>query len=530
MILSSTETLSLWDDQVHPFPQERLTDNLRTDVCIVGAGIAGLTTAYLLLKEGRSVVVLESHRVGSGQTGRTTAHLTTCLDERYFNLEKLHGAEGARLAAESHQSAIEKMEQIVRIEKIQCDWRRLPGYLCLAPEDDPSILHKEFEALQRVGLDGITWAGRSPMSSFDTGKCIHFGQQATFHPMKYLAGLCHAIRKMGGRIYTETPVDKIESGQPALITARNHCLVMAEVLVVATNTPVNDMIVIHSKQAAYRTYVVGAEIPKGSVAQALYWDTGDPCHYARVESGSLDKDHLIVGGEDHKTGQEKHPEKCFDRLELWARKYFPMIRSIDYRWSGQVMQPMDGLAYIGKNPMDSNNVFVITGDAGNGMTHCTLGAMLVKDLIIGRENPWEKLYSPGRISLLASREFIKENMNVAAQYMDWVAPGETMDAEDLKRGEGAIFRKGMSLIATYKDIDDQLHHCSATCPHMGGVVHWNSAEKTWDCPCHGSRFSAHGHVISGPAISDLKEISSVEEPPAESTIAFVEFWSTTNMT
>jgi Rieske Fe-S protein len=225
-----------------------------------------------------------------------------------------------------------------------------------------------------------------------------------------------------------------------------------------------------------------------------------------IEAG--DYDILIVGGEDHKTGQKDDANKRYAWLERWTRTRFPMIEDIAFRWSGQVMEPVDGLAFIGRNPLDDDNVFIATGDSGNGMTHGTIAGILLTDLIIGRENEWATLYDPSRITLRAAVEFAKENLNVAAQYTDLVTPGEVDSADEVKAGEGAVVRRGLSKVAVYRDEQNVLHERSAVCVHLGCIVNWNSEEKTWDCPCHGSRYDALGKVIQGPANGDL---SPVEE-------------------
>lgn len=285
-----------------------LTKNEHADVCIVGAGIAGLTTAYLLGRAGLSVIVLDDGPIVSGETERTTAHLSTALDDRYFDLEQLHGDKGARLAAESHAAAIDQIERIVIEEKIDCDFERVDGYLFVPPDESSEILEREMAATHRAGLTDTELCAKVPVASFDTGPALRFPRQAQFHPLKYLAALAQAIVRDGGRIYTETHASKIEGGEPARIETRGGAVVTAEAVVVATNTPVNDRLVIHTKQAAYRTFVIGASVPAGSVHKALYWDTPDPYHYVRLQSlpqphpSSPASDLLIVGGEDHKTG------------------------------------------------------------------------------------------------------------------------------------------------------------------------------------------------------------------------------------
>lgn len=282
---------------------------------------------------------------------------------------------------------------------------------------------------------------------------------------------------------------------------------------VATNTPVNDLIAIHTKQAPYQTYVIGARIPKGSVTRALYWDTPDPYHYIRIETigrGAAAYDVLIVGGEDHKTGQQDEANKRFGALERWARRRFPMIESIEYRWSGEVMEPVDGLAFIGRNPLDAKNVFIATGDSGNGMTHGTIAGILLTDLIMKRKNAWESIYEPSRITLRSLPAFAKEALNVAMQYTDLVVAGDVESVEEIKPGAGAVISRGLGKAAAYRDPSGVVHELSAVCRHLGCIVNWNTGENTWDCPCHGSRYDAMGKVIQGPANSDLEKAQTAD--------------------
>ncbi|HKU76587.1 MAG TPA: FAD-dependent oxidoreductase, partial [Pyrinomonadaceae bacterium] len=489
--------------------QSPLKESIRTDICIIGAGIAGLTTAFLLGREGRSVVVLDDGTIGGGMTGRTTAHLTNAYDDRYVEIERVHGAEASRLTAESHTAAIDKIAEIVSNEKIDCGFEWVDGFLFGATADADELLDDELAAAQRAGLTGVEKVARAPIESFDTGVALRFPRQAQFHPLEYMNGLARAILRDGGRIFGQTHATKIdggiEGGTEARVETSHGPVVTSEVVVVATNTPVNDLVAIHTKQAPYVTYVIGVRVPKGSVTRALYWDTGDPYHYVRLQSDNS-SDVLIVGGEDHKTGQANNGNERFAHLEQWTRERFPQMGEVEYRWSGQVMEPVDGLAFIGRNPLDDDNVYIATGDSGQGMTHGTIAGMLLTDLIQGRENKWEDLYNPSRIRLKALPEYASENINVAGQYADYVTAGDIKSEEELKPGEGAIMREGVSKIAVYRDQAGTIHKLSAACPHLGCIVAWNSTEETWDCPCHGSRFGANGQVYQGPANSNLAEV------------------------
>jgi glycine/D-amino acid oxidase-like deaminating enzyme/nitrite reductase/ring-hydroxylating ferredoxin subunit len=500
----------LWDVTAKLPHFAALSRATNADVCIIGAGIAGLTTAYLLTEAGRSVVVLDDGEIASGMSGVTSAHLSDAIDDRYFEIERLHGRKGARLTAISHGAAIDRIEAIAATEQIQCDFVRLDGYLCRASAQQGDILQRELEAARRAGI-GVEPLPRAPLPGNDDVPCLRFPNQGQFHPLKYLAGIATAIKRKGGRIYTHTHADGIEAGMPARVRAGNHT-VTADAVVVATNTPINDMVAIHTKQAPYMTYVVAAPVPYGSVHRALFWDTDDPYHYVRLQvvkrqrvgnTYRPEREFLIVGGEDHKTGQAADTEECYARLEAWARARFPQMGAIAYRWAGQVMESIDGLAFIGRNPWDAENVFVATGDSGMGLTHGTIAGMVISDLVLGRDNPWTTLYDPTRKTLRAAGEFAKEAANVAVQYTDWITGGDVDTVDEIPVDSGAVMREGLQKVAVYRDAHGRLHKRSAVCPHLGCIVRWSTAEKTWDCPCHGSRFDRFGKVVNGPANSDL---------------------------
>ena len=473
-----------------------IEQNVHVDVCVIGGGVAGLSTAYHLCKAGRSVAVLDDGPLAGGMTRMTTGHLVNMLDDRYFELERMHGAEAMRIAADSHTAAIERIDEIVRREAIDCDFSRVDGYLFLAEGDRPATLDRELDAAHRAGLTDVERVERAPFA-WDTGPALRFPRQGQFHPLKYLAGLAHAIRRDGGRIFCHSHADHVEGGVPGLAHVGNH-VVTADAMVVATNVPINNLLAIHTKQAPYMTYVVAARVPAGTVPRVLAWDTGDPYHYIRLHN-----DVLIVGGEDHKTGQAHDSPQRYRKLEAWARKRFPMMQEVEFMWGGQVMEPADYLAFIGHNPMDHANMFVATGDSGMGLTHGTIAGILLCDLIIGRKNPWEKLYSPSRMPLKAAAELAREDLNMAAQYSDWLTGGDVSSADEIARDSGAIVRRGLEKIAVYRDEQGAVHECNAACPHLGCIVQWNPGEKTWDCPCHGSRFDARGQVINGPANRNL---------------------------
>ena len=491
---------SIWL-QTEPQPAfAQLSVNTSADVCVIGGGLAGLTTAYLLARDGASVLLLEDGFIGSGETGRTTAHLSHVIDDRYTEMERLHGEQGARIVAASHSAAISRIEQTIQEERIQCNFGRLDGYLILSPEHEESVLKEELAAAHRAGLKKAELLKEPPLSQVHR-PCLRFPDQAQFHPLQYLNALSKAILKRGGQIYTQTHVAEVFDGSPARIKTASGLTVESRSIVVATNTPINDRVTIHTKQAAYRTYVVGFVIPKGTVPLGLYWDTTDPYHYVRLHTYSEREDVLIVGGEDHKTGQADETDR-HGRLIEWARGWFPTAAMPAFHWSGQVMESIDGLGFIGRNPGEQH-VYITTGDSGMGMTHATIAGMLLSDLIAGRKNPWADLYDPARIRVGAASEFARENVNVAGQYMKWIKPGEVERIEDIIPGQGAIVSKGTTKLAVYREPSGESHVRSAVCPHLKCIVGWNAEEQTWDCPCHGSRFDRYGKILNGPANRDL---------------------------
>jgi len=511
--ITSGENKSFWTESTKPIIFKKLNQNIETDVVIIGGGIAGLTTAYCLLKAGRKIILVEDGYIGSGETGRTTGHITYALDARYFELIKIFGKEKAKLIANSHIEAIQFVENTVKNENIDCNFKKIDGYLFLSESDKQETLEKEFKATKAVGLNTEMLEQVSVLESEEGKSCLKFPEQGQFHIMKYLKGLTDSIIRLGGKIYTETKAEEISNtGAKA-----NGFEIKAKHIVVATNTPVNDWIAIHTKQTAYRTYAIAAKIKKGKLPYSLWWDTGNknskwiasPYHYVRIEEFDNKHDLLISGGEDHKVGQaedENIPEEeRYNKLTEWTQKRFPSMQSIQYKWSGQVMEAIDSIAFIGINPGEKN-IYIVTGDSGNGITYGTLGGIILTDIIAGKQNPYQELYSPSRITLKTAGDYLIEGINTVAQYVDWITTADLKDAHKLKAGDGAIISSGLKKIAAYRDNQNKLHTCTAICPHLGAILQWNADEKSFDCPAHGSRFTTTGKVINGPAFTDLKTV------------------------
>jgi glycine/D-amino acid oxidase-like deaminating enzyme/nitrite reductase/ring-hydroxylating ferredoxin subunit len=510
--VTSGKNISYWLDSQSAISYSPLNENLETDVVVVGGGIAGITIAYRLSQSGKKVILVEDGNICSGETGRTTAHLVTALDDRYERLEQIFGKEGASLVYESNRAAIDFVKETVQRERIECDFELLPGYLFLHPSDSKDSLDKEYEAAKRAGVP-VQKVNRVPGILKDVGQALEFADQAQFHPLKYLKAVCNAIVKNGGRIFTDTHAREIDENG---ITTDKGFSIRAEHIVVATNAPVNSRYIMPMKQFPYRTYVIAARVKKGKLPKVLWWDTGDydanpnipPYHYIRLQNLDENFDLLISGGEDHATGladADVIPEQArYDMIETWTRERFP-IDDVVYKWSGQILEPYDSLGYIGKNPMDKKNIYIVTGDSGNGITHGTIAGLLIPDLILEKENPWEKIYSPARLHVFtAGGVWFKEFTEGFSAYIKTEDDGKDVKLSDIKVGQGEIIQIEKEKYGAYCDENHELHLVAAKCTHLGCTVKWNNDEKSWDCPCHGSRFTYEGKVINGPANTNLE--------------------------
>jgi glycine/D-amino acid oxidase-like deaminating enzyme/nitrite reductase/ring-hydroxylating ferredoxin subunit len=452
--------------------------------------------------------VVEARGIGAGETGQTTAHIAV-PDDGYLHIEKAYGTEAACRVADSFAAAADLIEETVLAESIDCDFERVPGYLFSCANDGSDALSAEMEAAVRAGVR-VSRERSTPIGTLGVGPCLFFPDQAQFHPLRYLAGLAQAMVGPRVRIFCDTRALNVEEHADGVVVTTPNGKITANAAVVATNTPFNDRVAIHTKQFAYQTYAVAAWVPRGSLPHLLLWDDHDPYHYVRLARGDDDEhDLLIVGGADHKTGQQGDPELNYEHVHAWLRERFPGAGPLAYRWSGEVMEPLDGLAYLGLNP-GNRRVYVITGDSGNGISHATIGAILVSDQIMGRPNAWLSIYDPSRKPVREALGFLRGQANIVAQYLDWVSPEAGWTPASLAPGEGTLVRSGVRKLAVYRDDDGALHCRSAACPHLGCVVRWNALERTWDCPCHGSRFSAYGGVLHGPAVSGLAAVDEEE--------------------
>ncbi len=509
---------SLWTENVSLPNFSELTGNFNVDVAIIGGGITGVTTAYLLRNTKLAVALLERTQCGSGDTHNTTAHLTSVTDLSLAELLKRFGAEGARNVWDAGKAALIEIEQAVREGEISCDLAFIPSYLLTSlTENDPRQLTKlrsVEHAAERLGIKTRWW----DTDPFFAHPGLGFTNQARFHPLKYLSGLLKEIKKSEHcQIFEHSEVTRSTRDGKKIKLVTNKGTVTCHFLVIATHVPlmgISSMLgagLFQSKLTPYTSYTLGAKVPKGSVVDALYWDLSDPYYYARLQPGS-DFDYLIFGGEDHKTGQVTDTNDPYSRLETVLHNYAPQAE-ISSRWSGQIIETHDGLPFIG---LSDENQFLATGYCGNGYTFGTIAAMMARDEILESVNPWREMFAlkrkPGGSG---AWEYLKENIDypyyLIKDRLIGVKQNGRLDA--LAPGEGQIMEVNGKRAAVYRKDSGELITLSPVCTHLGCIIHWNSAERTWDCPCHGSRFHPTGEVLAGPAETPLKREQEPNEMP-----------------
>lgn len=486
-------------------PGTPVEDSRPADLVVIGGGMAGLSVAYEALLNGRHVTILDRGEIASGMTARTTAHLASALDDRYYKFIGLRGEDQARLLYQSLAAGIDRIEEIASREAIDCDFGRCDGYLFLGEGDSIDILEREIDACHKIGFRAVAWKPRAPMPTFDSERCLRFSHQARFHPLKYLQGLARAILTKGGVFRPFTAVDEVtQEGGTVTVKTRSGQTILARDVVCATNSPIAGRLTLQAKMAPYRSYAMAFEVPKGSVQDALYWDTLDAYHYVRLQPGE-DNDALIVGGEDHKTGEADDAEVRFEALESWTRMRFGEVGAVTHKWSGQVLEPVDFAGYVGRDP-DNDRIYFVTGDSGQGITNGAVAGMLIPALFDGGDHPWRELYDPARVTLKATGTFIAENTTAVKSLTEHLG-GPLLDSEDsLQPGEGGLVRDGVNVIAVYRDEEGQPHRVSSKCSHVWCTVHFNSFERCWDCPCHGSHFDIDGNELNAPATAPLAPI------------------------
>jgi glycine/D-amino acid oxidase-like deaminating enzyme/nitrite reductase/ring-hydroxylating ferredoxin subunit len=505
-------TTSFWYADTGLEKRPPLTADTTCDVVVIGSGIAGMSTAYEAAHLGSKVIVIDRQEtIGGMMTPRTTAHLATELDDYYHCLIDAVGEDAARLYHESQVAAVNRVEAVCRDEGIEADLIRLDGWLVPAEEAHQQDLKKEFDACRALGVP-VEW-GKPPVPLVPGDRALRFPDQGRFHPLKYIRGLLGAIERRGGRVYGSTVyVDHREEDGGVVIETEAGPTIRARAAVFATNSPVNDKVALHTKQVPNRTYVIAGPVPKGAVPDVLVWDTLQAYHYVRLQPLGEAEDLLIVGGEDHRSGEAADMDQRFAHIEQWTRERFPQFGEVRHRWSGQVLEPVDFMPYSGRNP-GNDNVYVHTGDSGQGITNGVAGALNIAALLYGEKARFADTFDPGRKPKVLDTltEFVRGQVGAVKNMAEHLTggeaeepePGEVASSDLLKPGEGGLVRRGAKLIAAYRGKDGTLVERSATCTHAGCVVHWNPLETCWDCPCHGSQFEPDGSVLNGPAIKPL---------------------------
>jgi glycine/D-amino acid oxidase-like deaminating enzyme/nitrite reductase/ring-hydroxylating ferredoxin subunit len=505
---------SLWQDTVSAFTPAATAIPLDTvfDVLIVGGGITGISTALSLQKSGKQCVLAEAHNIGFGTTGGTTAHINTVLDHFYSEIESNFGEVGAQKLAMATKRAISLIQDNIKEYGIECGFRIEPGYIFSQDEKQSKELDKILEATQKAGVE-MEYSSEIPVP-IRFGKALIFSGQAKFHPTQYITGLAKAFENAGGVLLENCRIGNLEK-EEHIVVESTLGTIRARQLVYATHIPpgVN---LLHFRCAPYRSYAMALTLKDKNYPDALVYDMHDPYHYYRTQNVN-GQDYLIAGGEDHKTGHEVNTEKCFRALESHVRKYFD-VEHIAYKWSSQYFETTDGLPYIGHLPGQPEDIYVATGFGGNGITLGTVASFVLRDMIVHGKSEYQEIFDPNRLKPIAGfTNFLREQADVIKTMIGgWISSEKINGLSELAADEARVVKYENEKLAIYRDESGQLHAVNPVCPHAKCTVNWNRAEKSWDCPCHGSRFSMEGEMLTGPSRTDLEKVE-VKEVIAKAT-------------
>jgi glycine/D-amino acid oxidase-like deaminating enzyme/nitrite reductase/ring-hydroxylating ferredoxin subunit len=500
-------TQSFWEATTPNRPEfPALEGNLEVDVAIVGGGITGITTAMQLSNAGLKVAVLEARRVGGGTTGWSTGNLYVPVGPYLHSISKSRNETVMQTVAQARGAALDFIEQQTQQKNIDCHFSRRPWYFFTQDDKMVSTIEDEVEALNKAGFDAAFVTEIPYFTLPGLKRAAHLQNQARFHPLRYVLGLATSIAQSGCQIFEHTTVLDYEEKEDHCLVKTNHGLVTCKQVVLATHIPIG----IHSVQTVaspYRSYVVAVRLKNGQYPDAYFWHNDEKHHAITTHStDSMELDMLMIAGNYHKTGQASHQEyqHYFNQLEDYARKHFD-VASVEYRWSAQHYRSGDGVPYIGLTHKGAKRTYIATGYYADGLIYGTVAGIELADMILKKANSWNEAFDATRGTNLATAgQFVKENLNVAAQYLKDIPAGQVHHFKDIQPGEGKTMEVESEKLAVYRDEDNKLHVCSAVCTHMKCIVNWNNAERTWDCPCHGSRFMIDGSVIEGPAILNLE--------------------------
>ena len=499
-------TKSLWNSFAGTTDFPALDRDIQVDVAIVGGGITGITTAQLLSQSGLRIAVLEARKVGGGTTSHSTGNLYYTIDKILSSLQSKHNDEVIRKVASSRYEAMKLIEENVTRFNIDCDFRRVSWYLYATSEEDSKKIDKEYSTALDAGVEMET-AGQAEIP-FQITRAVKVGGQAQFNPMRYVQELANAVSGDDCAIYENTRVLDLDEEDDHVTVKTTGGKVRAKYAFHATHTPKGVRLFFHTVLGPYREYGVAAKLNSGTYPEGIFWGYHDGSKYS-IRSYSREGEKFIIAvGQAHKVGQAEDNKEQIQNLIHFLEQHFD-LGEITHRWGGQHYRPSDKLPYIGRKSKNSR-ILLATGFSTDGLTYGTLSAMLITDLITGKENPYQKMYDASRHTPMKSaKEFLKENLNVAAQYLkDLPFAADEKELGQLNPGEGKIIEKDGHKLAVSKNNMGELKSHSAYCTHLACVVHWNNAEKTWDCPCHGSRFDQDGMVLEGPAIHPLSEIKT----------------------
>ncbi|MCI1695070.1 FAD-dependent oxidoreductase [Aneurinibacillus aneurinilyticus] len=494
-----------WRDSVKIPSFPKLTEDIKVDTAIIGGGISGITTAYLLAKEGVKIALFDASNILNGTTGHTTAKITAQHDIIYDELINNLGEEKARLYYKANDEALRFIKNTVRENKIECDFTEEDAYIYASSDQSISKINNEFKAYEKLGINS-EYVTSIPLP-LQMKASIVMKNQAQFHPLKYLTHLVQFITHAGGTIYENTTAVDIDNGEHPQITTRDGHKVTCNHVIVCSHFPFHDLYGFYfARMYAERSYVLGVKTKK-DFPGGMYLSADNPTRSLRYTMMNGEK-LVLVGGESHKTGQGIPTIKHYEALEAFAEQTFG-IKEVPYRWSAQDLITLDKIPYVGHITSNHPNIFVATGYRKWGMTNSTVAALLIRDLIMEKDNPYHELYSPSRFNADPSvKNFITQNIDVAKHLVQGKLEIIHKKPEDLANGNGDVVTVNGQRAGAYRDDNGTLHIINTTCTHMGCEIEWNSGDRTWDCPCHGSRFSIHGDVIEGPAEIPLKRIEA----------------------
>lgn len=492
---------SLWVETLRPkAPPNVLAGQLTADVVVVGGGITGLVTAALLVEEGTNVVVVEAGRLASGVTGYTTAKVTALHGMKYAQLEQNHDADTARAYAEANMAGLSTIDDLILRYELDCEWEPASAFTYTTQSSGVDQIAEEAAAAQRAGLAAVTTTETE--LPFDVAAAVRLDEQAQFHPRKFCLGLAAALEGRGMRIFEDSRVLDVDDGSPCTVKCASG-EIHAGWVVLASHLPFLDRGLFFAKAFPERSYALAWKpaTDDGERPRGMYISSDQPTRSLRSAADG----HLIVGGEGHKAGTEPNTPGRYSALESWAREHFGP-GEVTHKWSAQDPRPVDGLPYVGRQ-LPKSNVAVATGFAKWGMTNSAASARILTDLIAGRDNPWAKVFEATRLgSAITSSSFYKENYDAVGRHLvgDRLKTLKPPPADKLAPGDGGICEWKGEKVAAYRDEDGTIHAVSPVCTHLGCLVAFNPAETTWDCPCHGSRYTVDGEVIEGPALRNLE--------------------------